>query len=202
MTEAERSAARAFFDRRIGQQAIAGVDVFILETFYSVEECTLAIPFVKAAGLPVVATLTFRDVEYTRDGHPPAEAARRLVDAGADVVGLNCMRPWYALEPLARQMRQAVSAPLCVQPTAYELEPGETFNRPLSVANLWTRVEPRVVTRYAMADYAREARGMGIAFIGACCGALPYHIRAIAEVLGKPVGLPDVDRGYQEAQAP
>jgi betaine-homocysteine S-methyltransferase len=202
MTEQERTAARAFFDRRIGQQAVAGVDVFILETFYSVEECALAIPFVKGAGLPVVATLTFRDVEFTRDGHSPAEAARRLVDAGADVVGLNCMRPWPAMEPLARQMRQAVTAPLCVQPTAYELEPGETFNRPLSVANLWTRVEPRPVTRYAMADYAREARGMGIAFIGACCGALPYHIRAIAEVLGKPVGLPDADRGYQEAQAP
>jgi betaine-homocysteine S-methyltransferase len=202
MTGAERREVRAFFDRRIEQQAIAGVDVFILETFYSVEECTLAFPFVKQAGLPVVATLTFRDVEFTRDGYGPAEAAQRLVDAGADVVGLNCMRPWYALEPLARQMRRAVSAPMCVQPTAYELEPGETFNRALSVANLWTRVEPRVVTRFAMADYAREARGLGIAFIGACCGALPYHIRAIAEVLGKPVGLPDVSRGYQQQQAP
>jgi betaine-homocysteine S-methyltransferase len=202
MTETERTEARAFFDRRIEQQAIAGVDVFILETFYSVEECMLAIPFVQRAGLPVVTTLTFRDVEFTRDGYTPAEAAQRLVDAGADVVGLNCMRPWYALEPLARQMRRAVSAPLCVQPTAYELEPGETFNRALSVANLWTRVEPRVVTRYAMADYAREARGLGIALIGACCGALPYHIRAIAEVLGKPVGLPDANRGYQEKQAP
>jgi betaine-homocysteine S-methyltransferase len=202
MTERERTDARAFFDRRIGQQAIAGVDVFILETFYSVEECVLAIPFVKQARLPVVATLTFRDVEFTRDGYAPAEAAQRLVDAGADVVGLNCMRPWHAMEPLARQMRRAVSTPMCTQPTAYELEPGEAFNRPLSVGNMWTRVEPRVVTRYAMADYAREARGLGINFIGACCGALPYHIRAIAEVLGKPVGLPDAPRGYQEQQAP
>jgi betaine-homocysteine S-methyltransferase len=157
---------------------------------------------VKQAGLPVVATLTFRDVEWTRDGYAPAEAAQRLVDAGADVVGLNCMRPWYAMEPLARQIRRAVSAPICTQPTAYELEPGETFNRALSVGNLWTRVEPRVVTRYAMADYAREAKGLGVGVIGACCGALPYHIRAIAETLGKPVGLADAARGYQETGAP
>ena len=54
-----------------------------------------------------------------------------------------------------------------------------------------------MLSRFVMAEYAKDAQGIGIEFIGACCGALPYHVRAMAEALGKPVGLPDVNRGYQ-----
>ena len=150
-----------------------GVDVFIIETFYSVEEASLVIPFVKEAGVPAVVTLTFRDSEFTRDGYDPVEAAQRLVDNGADVVGLNCMRPWQTMNDMARRIRDAVSVPVCVQPTAYQLEPGEVFNQAISRASLYPRVEPRVVTRFVMAEYAKEAEGIGIEFIGACCGALP-----------------------------
>ena len=101
------------------------------------------------------------------------------------------------MRPLMYEVREAVSVPLCAQPTGYELEPGETFNRPLSVANLWTQVEPRVVTRFSMAEYTAEARHLGIGLIGSCCGALPYHVRAMAEALGKSTDLPDLDRGYR-----
>jgi betaine-homocysteine S-methyltransferase len=38
-----------------------------------------------------------------------------------------------------------------------------------------------------MADYAIEARDMGVGFIGACCGVAPHHIRAMAEALGRTV---------------
>ena len=76
---------------------------FIVETFYSVEEASIAIPFVKEAGVPAVVTLTFRDSEFTRDGYDPVEAAKRLVDNGADVVGLNCMRPWQTMNEMARK---------------------------------------------------------------------------------------------------
>ena len=193
----DRKRAQEFFARRVAEQMDPGVDVFIIETFYSVEEASLVIPFVKEAGVPAVVTLTFRDSEFTRDGYDPVEAAQRLVDNGADVVGLNCMRPWQTMNDMARRIRDAVSVPVCVQPTAYQLEPGEVFNQAISRASLYPRVEPRVVTRFVMAEYAKEAEGIGIEFIGACCGALPYHVRAMAEALGKPVGLPDVNRGYQ-----
>ena len=87
--------------------------------------------------------------------------------------------------------------PLRAQPTGYKLEPGEVFNRPLSVADLWAQVEPRVLTRFSMAQFTAEANRMGIGLIGSCCGTLPYHVRAMAEALGKPTELPDLDRGYQ-----
>jgi betaine-homocysteine S-methyltransferase len=197
LTDADRVLARDAFARSVAHQAGEGVDLFIVETFSTVDEAALAIPLVREAGVPAVVTLTFRETELTRDGYPPAEAAKRLVDLGADAVGVNCMRPWRTTVEIARQMRAAVSAPTCTQPTAYELEPGEVFNRALHFHGLWGGVEPRVETRFAMAQYAAEARSMGIGLIGACCGALPYHIRAMAEALGKPTDLPDIDRGYR-----
>jgi betaine-homocysteine S-methyltransferase len=197
LTDADRAVARHAFERSVGNQMSVGVDLFIVETFSTVDEAALAIPIVRQTGVPVVVTLTFRETELTRDGYPPAEAAKRLADHGADLVGVNCMRPWRTTVGIARQMRAAVSVPICTQPTAYELEPGEVFNRALHFHGLWGGVEPRVETRFAMAQYAAEARSMGIGLIGACCGALPYHIRAMAEALGKPTGLPDIDRGYR-----
>jgi betaine-homocysteine S-methyltransferase len=36
-----------------------------------------------------------------------------------------------------------------------------------------------------MADFARQARDMGVTYIGICCGAGPHHVRAMAEALGR-----------------
>jgi S-methylmethionine-dependent homocysteine/selenocysteine methylase len=47
-----------------------------------------------------------------------------------------------------------------------------------------------------MAEYAREANAVGMNIIGGCCGTLPYHIRAMAETLGKTVAFSDMDRDY------
>ena len=41
------------------------------------------------------------------------------------------------------------------------------------------------LTRYDMADFAIEARDLGINYIGICCGAGPHHVRAMAEALGR-----------------
>ena len=45
-------------------------------------------------------------------------------------------------------------------------------------------MEPRTLTRWDVHKYARRAYDMGVRYIGACCGFEPYHIRAIAEVVG------------------
>merc|ERR1711879_708048 len=44
-------------------------------------------------------------------------------------------------------------------------------------------LEPRVLTRWEMQRFAREAWDMGVRFIGDCCGFEPYHIRAMVEEL-------------------
>ena len=50
-------------------------------------------------------------------------------------------------------------------------------------------LEPRILSRWDMHAYAREAYNTGIRFIGGCCGFEPYHIRAVAEELAP-------ERGY------
>ncbi len=44
-------------------------------------------------------------------------------------------------------------------------------------------MEPRQITRFEAAKYAREAYDLGVRYIGGCCGFEPYHIRAMAEEL-------------------
>jgi len=43
------------------------------------------------------------------------------------------------------------------------------------------------LTRGEMAAYATRAREIGINYIGACCGTVAHHIRAMAEALGRTV---------------
>lgn len=44
-------------------------------------------------------------------------------------------------------------------------------------------LEPRILTRWDMQKYAREAYNAGIRYIGGCCGFEAYHIRALSEEL-------------------
>jgi len=46
-------------------------------------------------------------------------------------------------------------------------------------------MEPRTLTRWDVHKYARRAYDLGVRYIGGCCGFEPYHIRAIAEEVGK-----------------
>ena len=48
-------------------------------------------------------------------------------------------------------------------------------------------LEPRILTRWDVHRYAREAYDMGVRYIGGCCGFEPYHIRAIAEEVRKEI---------------
>src|SRR5262249_51360044 len=41
--------------------------------------------------------------------------------------------------------------------------------------------------RFEMAQFAVQARELGVDYIGICCGAGPHHVRAMAEALGREV---------------
>ena len=49
-------------------------------------------------------------------------------------------------------------------------------------------MEPRQITRWEAARYAREAYDLGVRIVGGCCGFEPYHIRAISEELAEEKG--------------
>jgi betaine-homocysteine S-methyltransferase len=48
-------------------------------------------------------------------------------------------------------------------------------------------LDPFLLTRFEMADFAVKAQDMGVNYIGICCGAGPHHVRTMAEALGREV---------------
>ncbi len=174
---------RALFDRQLQVQMEGGIDLVVCETFTWMGEALIATERAKRTGLPVMTTMSFEKAQQTYEGDPPGEAARKLVDAGADVVGVNCLRgPDQAL-PLVKEMREAVSGYVAAQPVAYRTsdeQPDFT-----SMAAFPYTLDPLQLARGEMAEYAARARDVGVNFIGSCCGSVAAHVRAMAKALGK-----------------
>ena len=180
---ASRDRVRRLFDEQLAVMTDEGVDFIIGETFSWTGEALLAVERIRAVRLPAMVTLCFENTEVTPEGQTPGEAARLLADAGADIVGINCLRNPENTLPLLRQMREAIRGYLAAQPAAFRTPPGKPDFTSLPEFPLG--LEPLQLSRQAMADYAVAARDMGVNYIGACCGASPAHIRAMAEALGK-----------------
>ena len=174
---------RKTFDEQLAVQVDEGVDFIIGETFSWLGEALIAVERGRKTGLPTMVTICFENKEETADGKTAAEAAKALFDAGADVVGMNCLRPPEHMLPAMEQMRRAVPGYLGCQPTAYRTpkqKPDFT-----SLPEFPYALDPLQLTRKEMADYALQAREIGINYVGACCGAVAIHIREMARALGK-----------------
>ena len=185
---------RAMFDEQVGWAVDEGVDFIVAETIGYVSEALLALAAIKAAGLPAVINLAiFRD-PLTREGLTPAEACKRLEDAGADVVGLNCARGPATMLPLLGAIRETVSCHVSALPVAYRTRADEPTFMSLSDPDCACLPEGRAFptaldnltcNRYEIAEFTRQAQALGVNYLGVCCGAAPHHIRSMAEALGR-----------------
>jgi betaine-homocysteine S-methyltransferase len=183
---------RALFDRQLEVMMEDGVDFIIGETYAYLREALIAVERIKRSGLPAMVTMSFEQEPRSYEGHSPAECARRLADAGCDIVGINCLRnPVYTL-PLMKEVRAAVSGYVACQPTAYRTSEGAVdFTK---LPDFPVRLDPLQMTRAEMGDYAVQAKQMGINFIGSCCGSVACHVKAMAKALGK---LPAEERKWR-----
>jgi betaine-homocysteine S-methyltransferase len=176
---------RELFDRQLEVQMGEGIDLVIGETFSYLGEALIALERAKLTGLPVVITMSFESAaERSYEGDSVADCARRLVDAGAHVVGINCLRDPARTLPLAHQMREAVpDAWIATQPVAYRV----SDERPdfTAAPEFPLALEHLTLSRQEMADYAIDAREVGVRYIGSCCGSVANHVRAMALALGK-----------------
>jgi betaine-homocysteine S-methyltransferase len=186
------------FEEQVGWAAEEGVDFVIGETFRYAEEALISLAVIQEAGLASVITLAVGQDPRTREGWSVAEACRRLADAGADVVGLNCIRGPATMLPLLPDIVAAVDVPVAALPVPYRTMPdqptfqslredgstllGETMPFP-------TALDPFTNNRYEVADFTIQAQEQGVRYFGLCCGAGPHHVRSMAEALGrKPEG--------------
>lgn len=183
---------RRLFDRQLELQAAEGVDFVIAETFTWLGEALLATERIRATGLAAMVTMAYEHEPKSYEGHGVAECARRLADAGADVVGINCLRNPAATLPLMREVRAAVSGFVACQPVAYRTPAHQHDFTALPEFPLG--LDPLQLSREEMAAYAVEAREMGIDYIGSCCGSVACHVRAMARALGK---LPAEEREWR-----
>ncbi|MCY3621360.1 MAG: homocysteine S-methyltransferase family protein [Gammaproteobacteria bacterium] len=190
--EKSRKVSRAMFEEQIGWAVEAGVDFIIGETFSFYEEALLALEAIQEAGATSVITLAVHR-EGLRDDYTVAEACRRLRDAGADVVGLNCIRgPWTML-PVLQEIAAVVESPLAALPVPYRTTPEAVNFQALTdpgcdcIPDLAfpTALDNLTCNRYEIAEFAKQAWALGVNYQGVCCGAGPHHIRAMAEALGK-----------------
>ena len=188
--QATHKETRRQFDKQIEYQISRGIDFFIAETLEYLGEARIALDAIKATGKPAMITLGFKSLDRTLDKIVLEDAFQELEDSGADIVGINCFRDPKRMLPLAERVRKKVFCFVATQPVAYRC----TAERPyFQIQKFQDRLafplelDPLVLTRIEMADYALKAKEIGINYIGGCCGTAPHHLRAMAEALGRSV---------------
>jgi methionine synthase I (cobalamin-dependent)/5,10-methylenetetrahydrofolate reductase len=144
-----------------------GADLFMVETFYDLDELVDAIEAVQSvSSLPIVALLTFDEDAETLAGVTAREAAQRL--AALDVAAIGANHGAGLLAALAAlEQFQTDGLPLAALPN-------------IGLASL---AGGRVIFPHATPDYfaefAAHARDLGARVIGGCCGTTPTEIAAI-----------------------
>jgi len=154
--------------------AAGGADVIWIETMSDLEEVRCAIEGARqgAPGLPIIATMTFDTRGRTMMGVTPEQAARSLLDWGADAIGGNCGNGPEELVPVVVKMHAIAPDALIVAK---------------SNAGIPELVDLRTVYRAGpdeMAARAVELRDAGARIVGACCGSTPEHLARMREALG------------------
>ncbi|MGH2615565.1 MAG: homocysteine S-methyltransferase family protein, partial [Thermomicrobiales bacterium] len=118
-------AVRAMFEEQVGWATEAGVDYIIGETFSWGEEALIALDVIKQSGKPAVITLAIHQQPVTREGWTPEVACQRLEDAGAAVVGLNCIRGPRTMLPVLQAIRGRVNGHVAALPVPYRTHDDE-----------------------------------------------------------------------------
>lgn len=155
-----------------------GVDLFLLQTFYSLQEIKLAIEGIQSvSGIPIIASMTFQETPKgfaTMMGDKVGDSMKALMDAGASVVGTNCSIGSKGMISLAKEVRSAVSIPVVIEPNAGipEVIEGKTIYN----ENAHTFAENMV-----------RIKALGVDVIGGCCGTTPEHIRLTVSAYEKPL---------------
>jgi len=148
-----------------------GVDLFMVETFFDLDELVTAIEAVRSvSSLPIVALLSFDQDAETIGGVRADDAASRLRPLGLAAIGANhgagIQASLRALEAMGTG-----DTPLAALP-----------NVGLASLSAGRVVYPHATPEY-FADFAAHAARLGARLIGGCCGTTPNEIAAIRNAI-------------------
>lgn len=162
------------FAEQAGALIAGGVDVIWIETMSHLSEIGAAIRGARLASptIPIIATMTFDTRGHTMMGVSPEQAARALLEAGADAIGGNCGNGPEELQPVIAKMH-------AIAPDAVLVAKSNAGMPELVDLRAVYRADPPT-----MATAGLGFREAGARIIGACCGSTPAHLAAMAEALG------------------
>jgi methionine synthase I (cobalamin-dependent) len=166
---------KALYVNQVGMIEAAGVDLYLIETIFDLNEAIIAIAAVQAASTkPVFCSLTFNQTPrgfFTLMGNPVAASMQRLRDAGAAAVGANCSLGSDGMIALAQQIRESVDIPVIIQPNAGmpQTGPDGSVSYP----------EDEI----GFAANIKTIKALGIDIVGGCCGTTPIFIKQIKKIL-------------------
>jgi methionine synthase / methylenetetrahydrofolate reductase(NADPH) len=160
----------AIFAEQAELLAGRGVDLFMVETFFDLDELTTAIEAVQSvAQLPTVALLTFDEDAETYGGVSARDAIDRLAEYDLAAIGANHGAGLHAA--LAALEAMGNGRPLAALP-----------NVGLASLSGGRVIYPHATPEY-FAEFAAQARALGARVIGGCCGTTPIEIEAIARAV-------------------
>jgi betaine-homocysteine S-methyltransferase len=179
---------RKIYEEQIKWAVEEGVDFIISETNDYLGEALIGLEVIKSFGLPAMVNFASVQKDKTRDGYDYIEACKILVASGADIVGFNCDRGPATMLPLLKKLRKEVDGFISALPVPYKTTTKQpTFEslKEKGQRKYPINLEPFLCNRFEMAEFAKEAKKIGVNYIGICCGGMPYQIRSMAEALGR-----------------
>ncbi|MDD3000986.1 MAG: bifunctional homocysteine S-methyltransferase/methylenetetrahydrofolate reductase [Candidatus Riflebacteria bacterium] len=165
-----QEAEDAFSEQAKGLLA-GGVDLFILETFFDLNELHQAIKAIrKLTDKPIIASMTINEDGNALYGTSVDVFTAKLDEWGADVIGLNCSVGPKTMFDAIEKMHVITSKPLIAQPNAGL--PKVVDGRMIYLCN----------PEY-FGEYARRFIQLGVRAVGGCCGTTPEHIKWVANAV-------------------
>lgn len=144
-----------------------GVDGLLFETYYDLDELLTIIKATrKKYNIPIIAQLTASNTNYLRDGTVINDALEQVIQAGANIVGLNCHHGPHHMKNTFSHIALPSHAYLSCYPNASLLD---IENNNFKYSNNATY----------FGEVAEQLIQEGVRIIGGCCGTTPEHIHHI-----------------------
>lgn len=175
--ELSLSAIQYHTDIQVDTLVAEGVDGLLFETYYDDEELLNAIKQTRQKyDIPIIAQLTASNTHYLVNGKEINSALQQLVEAGADIVGLNCHHGPHHMKRTFGHIELPDNAYLSCYPNASLLDIDQQTFKYSDNAQYFGETAEQLIQE-------------GVQLIGGCCGTTPEHIRKIkAAVQGlKPI---------------
>lgn len=161
------------YKEQITYMVQAGVDLLIVETMLSLQECRAAVLAAKeVCDLPVMVSMSFEKDGRTLFGSDAKTAAVVLEALGVDAFGVNCSAGPRQMVSLIKDIAAVTTCPIIAKP-----------NAGLPV----TDAEGNVEYDLNEADFVGEMKDLveaGASVLGGCCGTTPAYIKALREAIG------------------